>query len=103
MLLLVLIDTSRHGFNENISQPLHRKIARHLRDINSYIQFLKSTSDRLINEINIQGYKLLHENSNHHNARIYNRPTSNKIVITWEGDANNSLSVSVTKDVLIET
>lgn len=79
------------------------QIASHLRGINPYITFLKSINDRLANEENLQGYKLLHENPRHHDPRTYNRPTSDEVAIAWEGDVEDPLGLPEAKDILIES
>ena len=76
--------------------------ASHLRGINPYITFLKSISDRLANEENLRGYKLLHENPRHHDPRTYNPPTSDEVAVAWEGDADNPLDIHQAKNILIK-
>ncbi len=95
-------DARRHGFSTRTDERLHRKIARHLRGINPYIAFLKSTSDRLANDTTIRGYKLLHENPRHHDPRTWGYPVSEEVAAVWEGDPENPLDMPEARDILIE-
>ena len=58
---------------------------------------------RLEIDLIIRGYKLLYENLQHHNSRIYNRFILNEIVIIWKSDINNSLNMLEARNVLIKT
>ena len=71
----------RYNYYKNIKKNLYRKVARYLRIINSYIKTLKSIFKKLINNLNLRNYKLLHKNSYYYNSRIYNYFISNKIAI----------------------
>ena len=72
---------ARHDFHKHIKPSLHYKIVSHLRSINSYIAALKTISERLIDDDNLRGYKLLHENSRHYNPRTYNRLILDEVAV----------------------
>lgn len=59
-------------------------------------------NERLADDDNLRGYRLLHENPRHHDPRTYNRPTSDEVAVAWEGDADDLLGMPEAKDVLIE-
>ena len=42
---------------------------------------MKTISKRIIKKINTRGYKLFYKNFNYYNPRIYNRFTSNEVII----------------------
>ena len=58
--------------------------------------------ERLVVNSIMRDYKILHENSRNYNQRIYNRFISNKIIIAWKNNVNNSLDVFKAKNVLIK-
>ena len=52
-----------------------------LKDINLCINALKFINKQLIKNENLRNYKMLHKNPRDHNSRIYNRLSSNEIII----------------------
>ena len=60
-------------------------------------------SKRLVIDLNLRDYKLLHENSRRYNSRIYNYFTLNEIAIAWKDNVDDSMKVLEIKDLLIET
>lgn len=70
--------------------------------MNPYITALKTMSERLEADPAVRGYKLLHENPQHHNPRTYNRSTLDEVAVAWEGDVNDPMGMPEARDVLIE-
>ena len=75
------INTFKHDFHEQINRILYRKIVKHLKNINLYINALKFMNERLTKNKNLRNYKLFYKNSHNHDSRIYNRFFSNEIII----------------------